>query len=168
MCRESYHLGSHFGTILGPFGDGLGVKMVFLVILGLLNFGRLVPAHFSSYRDDILFKRCASTRRIFLKPSRGSLLRKKNQNVKKKLIILGLLKFVKKSPIKPVLGNNWRAIIIIIIPAGCARIILLETRTSLLIRSAPGMLGSPLEAFQRSNEVCSWGRGLLLPTARRK
>ena len=34
-----YHLGSHFGTILGPFGDGLGgFKTVFLVILGLLKF----------------------------------------------------------------------------------------------------------------------------------
>ena len=34
LCRESYHLGSHFGTILSPFGDGLGVlKMVFLCLL---------------------------------------------------------------------------------------------------------------------------------------
>ena len=33
---------------------------------GAWNFGRLVPAHSDSYRDDIFFKRCASTRRIFL------------------------------------------------------------------------------------------------------
>ena len=44
LCRESYHLGSHFGTILGPFGDGLGgFKIVFLVILGLLKFVKNSP-----------------------------------------------------------------------------------------------------------------------------
>ena len=42
LCRESYHLGSHFGTILGPFGGGLdGFETVFLVILGLLKFAKI-------------------------------------------------------------------------------------------------------------------------------
>ena len=44
LCRESYHLGSHFGTILDPFGGGLGgFKTVFLVILGLLKFVKNSP-----------------------------------------------------------------------------------------------------------------------------
>ena len=44
LCRESYYLGSHFGTILGPFGGGLGgFKMVFLVILGVLKFVKNLP-----------------------------------------------------------------------------------------------------------------------------
>ena len=44
LCRESYHLGSHFGSILGPFGGGLGgFKIVFLVILGLLKFVKKSP-----------------------------------------------------------------------------------------------------------------------------
>ena len=43
-CRDSYHLGSHFGTILDPFGCGSGgFKMVFLVILGLLKFVKNSP-----------------------------------------------------------------------------------------------------------------------------
>ena len=44
LCRESYHLGSQFGTILVPFGSGLGgFKTVFLVILGLLKFVKNSP-----------------------------------------------------------------------------------------------------------------------------
>ena len=44
LCCESYHLGSHFGTILGPFGGGLGrFKTDFLVILGLLKFVKNSP-----------------------------------------------------------------------------------------------------------------------------
>ena len=44
LCCESYHLGSHVGTILGPFGVGLGwFNMVFLVILGLLEFVKNSP-----------------------------------------------------------------------------------------------------------------------------
>ena len=44
LHRESYHLGSHFGSILGPFGGGLGgLKTVFLVILGLLKFVKNSP-----------------------------------------------------------------------------------------------------------------------------
>ena len=44
LGRESYHLGSHFGTILGSLEGGLGVfKMVFLVILGLLKSAKNSP-----------------------------------------------------------------------------------------------------------------------------
>ena len=44
LCRESYHLGSHFGTIWGWIGWILvGFKMVFLVILGLLKFVKKSP-----------------------------------------------------------------------------------------------------------------------------
>ena len=44
LCRESYHLGAHFGTILGPFGGGLGgFEMVFLVNLGILKFVKNSP-----------------------------------------------------------------------------------------------------------------------------
>ena len=44
LCRENSHLGSHFGTIWGPFGGGLGrFNMVFLVILGLLKFVKNSP-----------------------------------------------------------------------------------------------------------------------------
>ena len=39
LCRESYHLGSHFGTSWGWIGWVLEwFKTVFLVILGLLEF----------------------------------------------------------------------------------------------------------------------------------
>ena len=44
VCRESYYLGSHFGTILDPFGGGLGgFKTVFLVILSFLKFVKKSP-----------------------------------------------------------------------------------------------------------------------------
>ena len=44
LGRESYYLGSHFGTILGPFGGGLeGFKLVFVVILGLQKFAKKSP-----------------------------------------------------------------------------------------------------------------------------
>ena len=57
LCRESYRLGSHFGTILGPFGDGLGMvqdsfsghlgppeirqKFAYIVPLGSVGTGSL-------------------------------------------------------------------------------------------------------------------------------
>ena len=44
LCRESYHLGSHFGTIWGWIGWVLGgFKMVFLWFLGLLKFVQNSP-----------------------------------------------------------------------------------------------------------------------------
>ena len=45
LCRESYHLGPHFGTIWGWIGWVLGgYNTVFLVILGLLKFVKNSPA----------------------------------------------------------------------------------------------------------------------------
>ena len=44
LCRESYHLGSHFGAIWGRIGWVFGgFKMVFLCFWGVLKFAKNSP-----------------------------------------------------------------------------------------------------------------------------